>query len=110
MHRHLRLYVRRYGAFRCTIASAALFQWGHQLVARLGSTDLCTRWKLFAPARNFPDLGPKFKAGKKVVCAALRHEEALSIPAMKQSAAGPSASDPVVLEEDVDDDWSAPWR
>lgn len=43
--------------------------------------------------------GPKSKAGKQVLCAALWLEKVLLIAAMKQTALGLSAADPGVLED-----------
>jgi len=34
-----------------------------------------SRWKPFDPARNFPDLGPRFKAGEEIALAAIRNEK-----------------------------------
>lgn len=76
-----------------------------------------SRWKPFDPARNFPDLGPTFKAGEDVARANLRREKALSIAAQKQTTTGTPAPFPseIVDKDDdgeeepdkVDLDWSA---
>lgn len=43
------------------------------------------RWQPFDSARNFPDLGPRFKAGEDLARANLRREKAASLAAQSQT-------------------------
>ncbi|RDB19708.1 hypothetical protein Hypma_013161 [Hypsizygus marmoreus] len=63
-------------------------------------------WKPFDPTRNWPDLGPKFKAGEDLARAALEDKETAT---RKTEAPGSSpADDADKLENDKRDlDWSA---
>jgi len=51
-------------------------------------------WKPFDPSRNFPDLGPRFKAGEDIALNAIRKEKlkALAQAAKSRSSAGESAT------------------
>lgn len=55
---------------------------------------LFLRWKPFDPSRNFPDLGPRFKAGEDIALNAIRKEKlkALAQAAKSRSSAGESAT------------------
>ncbi|KAG5644684.1 hypothetical protein DXG03_007984 [Asterophora parasitica] len=50
----------------------------HNFCPRTYASD--DRWKPFDPTRNWPDLGPKFKAGEDVVRTALEAEAAKELP------------------------------
>lgn len=70
------------------------------------------RWKPFDPVRNFPDLGPRFKAGEEAARSQLRKEKMLELAAQRQTAtngnAGTPAKEPVVDEAEVEDVGSEP--
>jgi WD repeat and SOF domain-containing protein 1 len=60
------------------------------------------RWQPFDPARNFPDLGPRFKAGEDIARANLRREKAALLAAQSQTQTQtktkPAASEPIPSE------------
>ncbi|KAF8958965.1 hypothetical protein BDZ97DRAFT_1840080 [Flammula alnicola] len=71
-------------------------------------------WKPFDPARNFPDLGPRFKAGEDIARAALRKEKMQALAAQRRSSTGPALPIPSALDDEDEDehdktdlDWSA---
>ncbi|KAF8169519.1 glycosyltransferase family 32 protein [Pholiota molesta] len=59
-------------------------------------------WQPFDPARNFPDLGPRFKAGEDIARANLRREKAALLAAQSQTQTQtktkPAASEPIPSE------------
>jgi len=83
---------------------------------RRSQTLTFPRWKPFDPSRNFPDLGPRFKAGEDLARATLRREklQALVAAARSVTTTGPTKPIPLVpedqdkdLESDKRDlDWS----
>ncbi|KDR74917.1 hypothetical protein GALMADRAFT_70282 [Galerina marginata CBS 339.88] len=58
-------------------------------------------WKPFDPSRNFPDLGPRFKAGEDLARAALKREKLLALAAKTR---GTTATDLDLDKRDLD--WS----
>ena len=58
------------------------------------------------PSRNFPDLGPRFKAGEDLARATLRREKlhALTAAARPVTTTGPQKPTPSVLVDDEDDE------
>lgn len=64
------------------------------------------RWKPFDPARNVPDLGPRFSAGEKKAYANLRKEKikAALFAQQTQLAATADAGGGDNLEDKIDDD------
>ena len=73
------------------------------------------RWKPFDPARNFPDLGPRFKDGEEQAKAALRRAVLAEKAAAAASLRGKTAIDdadsllqdlPVSVGDKRDLDWS----
>lgn len=98
-----------------------------QLLVSIASLQLCsnscipTRWKPFDPARNFPDLGPRFKATEDIAHASLRQAKIKSALAAqktgttagagnKKGGSPSNAAPPVIIEQKepdkVDLDWS----
>lgn len=78
-------------------------------------TYLYHRWKPFDPARNFPDLGPRFKDGEEQAKAALRRAVLAEKAAAAASLRGKTAIDdadsllqdlPVSVGDKRDLDWS----
>jgi len=64
------------------------------------------RWKPFDPSRNFPDLGPRFKAGEDLARAVLRREKLQAVAAAARSVTttGPPKPIPSVLVDDEDEE------
>ena len=63
------------------------------------------RWKPFDPARNVPDLGPRFSAGEKIAYANLRKEKIKAALMAKQTQlAATAGAGGDILEDKAEDD------
>ena len=85
-----------------TISGKSMNNKRHQLLQ-----PIMHRWKPFDPARNVPDLGPRFSAGEKIAYATLRREkiEAALLAQQTLLAAGKSATGAGdILEDEAEDD------
>ena len=63
------------------------------------------RWKPFDPARNVPDLGPRFSAGEKNAYANLRREKIkAALLAQQIQLAAKTGAGGDILEDKIEDD------